>query len=110
MNIGALDRKITIESQTTAASSTTGERTYTWATLASVWATVRYPQSAERSTEGMEQGRETSSIPVEFTIWHRTDVTEKMRVSYDSAYFDIQRINKVGQRNEMLKLVTVKKI
>lgn len=109
MNIGALDSKIVIESPTEAVSSTTGERTMTWLTLATVWATVRYP-SGTGSQEAIEQSRETSTIPVEFTIWYRTDITEKMRVNYDSKYFDIQRVNRVGQRNEMLKLVTEKKV
>lgn len=109
MNIGALDSKITIETPTETTSSTTGERTIAWTTLASVWATVRYP-SGSGSNEGMEQSRETSTIPVEFTIWYRTDVTEKMRVNFDSNYFDIQRVNRAGQRNEMLKLVTIKKL
>jgi SPP1 family predicted phage head-tail adaptor len=59
--------------------------------------------------EDLEQSRETTTTPVMFTIWYRTDVTEKMRVLHENEYFDIQRINKVGQRNEMLKLVTIKK-
>lgn len=109
MNIGALDRLITIQTPTNVTSSTTGERTQTWATLASVWATVTYSPSEMQSSEGMSEGRETASTPVNFTIWHRTDVNEKMRVLWDSEYYDIKRINKVGQRNEMLKLVTEKK-
>ena len=109
MNIGALDRKIVIQTPTTVRSATTGEATQTWATLATVWATVTYPSQNFSGNEGQEMGRETATIPVNFTIWHRNDVNEGMRISYDSQYFDITRINKVGQRNEMLKLVTVKK-
>ena len=37
MNIGDLDRKITIQKPTLSVSSTTGERTQTWTTLAQVW-------------------------------------------------------------------------
>lgn len=109
MNIGALDRKITIQSNTQTKSATTGEVTYTWATLANVWATVTYPRGGTDRNEGVEEARETSITPVEFTIYYRTDVTEGMRILYDSEYFNIMRVNKVGQRNEMIKLVTEKK-
>lgn len=109
MNIGALDRKITIQSYTETASSESGERTKTWATLAQVWATVTYPKSATERNEGIEQERETTITPVEFTIYYRTDVTTGMRILWDSEYYNIMRVNKVGQRNEMLKLVTEKK-
>ena len=96
MNIGALDRKIIVQSPTEVVSSTTGERTQTWSQLCAVWATVTYP-SGQGRTEGTEQDRITAVTPVEFTIWHRNDLNEKMRVYYDSSYFNITRINKVGQ-------------
>lgn len=109
MNIGTLDRFITIQSPTETVSSTTGERAMTWTTFAQVWATVTYPISPLSGNEGLEQGRETAVTPVEFMIWFRTDINEKMRISYDSSYFNILRINKVGGRDEMLKIVTEKK-
>lgn len=109
MNVGRLDRYITIQTATDATSSTTGERTSTWATLAQVWATVTYPVSAISGNEGLEQSRETAVTPVEFIIRFRSDINEKMRIYYDSTYFNILRINKVGQRDEMLKIVTEKK-
>lgn len=110
MNIGALDRYITIQQQTVTQSSTTGEVSSTWTTLASVYATVNYPKSQSVRDEGHELGRETAVIPVEFVIWFRDDVTENMRVLYDSKYYNIMRVNVVGQRDEMLKLVTEKKV
>ena len=109
MNIGRLDRKITIQTPTSAISATTGERTSTWATLDVVWATIAYPKETMSSDEGLEQNRTTTTTPVEFTIRWRDDVNEKMRVYYLSQYFEIRRINIVGQRNEMIKLVTEKK-
>ena len=109
MNIGALDRKITIQAATTVRSSTTGEATQSWTTFASVWATVTYPNESFASDEGNELGRETAITPVNFTVWFRNDLNEGMRILYDSQYYDIMRINKVGQRDEMLKIVTVKK-
>jgi SPP1 family predicted phage head-tail adaptor len=108
MNIGSLDRYITIQYPLESTSSTTGERTQTWLTLANVYATVTYPNSMA-SNEGLDQARPTSNVNVEFIIWFRTDINEKMRISYDSSYFGIERINKVGSRDEMLKIVTVKK-
>ena len=110
MNIGALDTLIAIQYQATSQSSTTGEVSATWATLASVYATVNYPTSATSRQEGQEQSRETSVIPVEFIIWWRSDITESMRVLYNSEYYKIMRANRVGQRNEMKKLLTEKKL
>ena len=109
MNIGALDRLIIIQAATTVRSATTGEATQTWAALCSVYATVTYPIGEFTSNEQNESSRETTNTPVNFTIWWRTDVNEGMRILYDSEYYDILRINKVGQRDEMLKLVTNKK-
>lgn len=108
MNIGALDRKITIQSKTDSVSSTTGERIPVWATYAQVWATVTYPKN-QASDEKNENGKRVATTPVEFTIYYRADLNEKMRILYDSEYFDIMRINRAGQRNEMLKLITEKK-
>jgi SPP1 family predicted phage head-tail adaptor len=109
MNIGALDKYITIQSLVETKNTTNGGIEQSWTNLCSVWATQTYPQSLEANNEGVEQSRETAITPVNFTIWYRTDITPKMRVYYNSTYFDIKRVNQAGQRNEMLKLVTIKK-
>lgn len=109
MNIGALDRMVTIEKPELARDSN-GEFTTTWTPLSNVWATVSYPTNAQGRDESLEQGRETATIPVEFTIWYLATVKETMRVQFESEYFEIKRVNRVGQRNEMLKLVTEKKV
>lgn len=106
MNIGRLDKLITIEQPTNVTSAMTGERTKSWATLAQVWATITYPRSATASKEGVEAGVTTATNDVEFTIRYRSDVSEAMRVSYNSQTYEIRRVNYVGQRNEMLKLIT----
>lgn len=106
MNIGRLDRRIVIQTKTS--TNINGEAVESWATLDTVWATVKFPVSSIAANEGTEAGRETATTQVEFTIRYRTDVTESMRVYYQTQYYDIQRINQIG-RNEMLKLVTVKK-
>ena len=109
MNIGALDRLIIIEYPVTTRNSV-GDSLVTWTTLASVYSTRTYPRSQENRSEGQQQGRITSTIPVEFIVWYRSDVDETMRVNDDGVYYNIMRVNYVGQRNEMLKLVTEKKI
>lgn len=109
MNIGKLDRLVTIQKSTMTRDSN-GEFTTTWSTLSDVWATVSYPTNAQGMDESLEQGRETATIPVEFTIWYLSTVKETMRVQFESEYFEIKRVNRVGQRNEMLKLVTEKKV
>lgn len=106
MIIAGLDRRIIIQSPTETRAAN-GEVLESWATLATVWAGVKYPKSMG-SDEGIEQGRFTATTPVEFTIRFRSDVTTKMRISYQGGYFQIARINEIGRR-DMLKLVTEKK-
>jgi len=107
INIGAADRQIVLQNFTT--SNTTGEAVKTWSDLATVWATVKYPTSPLSMNEGEESGVEKAIIPVEFTIRWRSDVDEKVRVYYNSQYFEVRRVNEIG-RKDMLKLVTEKRV
>ena len=109
MNIGALDRKIMIKYPLSVRDSF-GRDSVTWTELGSFWSTMKYPTNAQGRSEGLEQGRETATIPVEFTIWYVNTIDETMRVEFEGDVFEIKRVNRVGQRNEMLKLVTEKKV
>lgn len=106
MDIGRLDRRIVIEYPTN--TNVMGDRTKTWSTLCTVWATMTFPKGLS-SNEGEEQGRETAVTPVEFWVRYRADINETMRVSYGDEYYYITRVNS-PDRFVSLKLVTEKRV
>ena len=103
MIIGRCDRRIVIEKRNATASSTTGERTYTWETLAVLWANVMYKN---KGTENQEEGRETATKTVIFAVRYRADVTAQMRVKYLSKYYQITNTAPMGGRNDILYIYT----
>lgn len=100
MNIGRLDRYITLQSVSTSVDSY-GQPIESFSTLANVWAKIEYASEVEKFEN--EQLKAVSSI--NFTIRYRTDVTEQMQISYDSNTYEITGIAEIG-RGEGLKLKT----
>ena len=100
MNIGRLDRYITLQSVSTSVDAY-GQPVESFSTLASVWAKIEYKSEVEKFEN--EKLRSVSSI--DFTIRYRTDITEQMRISYDSNTYQITGIAEIG-RGEGLKLKT----
>ncbi len=100
INPGQLDRRITLQTRTTAANAY-NEPVETWTTLATVWAKVEYPKTG--SEEVTEKGLNVARRRVEFTIRYRTDVGFVERVIYNRITHDIERIAELG-RNDFLKL------
>ena len=100
MNIGRLDRYIILQSVSTSVDAY-GQPVESFSTLASVWAKIEYKSEVEKFEN--EQLRAVSSI--DFTIRYRTDITEQMRISYDSNIYQIIGISEIG-RGEGLKLKT----
>ena len=100
MNIGKLDRYITLQSVSTSVDAY-GQPVESFSTLASVWAKIEYKSEVEKFEN--EQLRAVSSI--DFTIRYRTDITEQMRISYDSNTYQITGIAEIG-RGEGLNLKT----
>lgn len=76
-----------------------GERIPTWYSLATVWAATDY--NLLRSKEDMKGGQETTQQAVIFTIRHRTDIREEMRVYFDSRLYDIEAIGRSNDRQYM---------
>lgn len=99
LNAGALDRRITII-QPTEAISAAGEVTMTWANLSVVPAMYKPLNSTERF--GANAVRTERAC--KFHIRYRSDVTEKMRVTYGTETYRIIAINELGRR-EGLELV-----
>ena len=102
MGFGSLDERIIIQTVTETVSGN-GERTEAWSTYLTCWAGVDYSSGGE-SYEG---GQVTASNTVVFMIRYYAGITEKMRVSYQSAYWDIEKI--VEQGRERYLLLTAKK-
>ena len=106
INPGQLDRRITLQSRTTAADAF-NTPIETWSDLATVWAKVEYPSTG--SDEDTASGLNVARRRVDFTIRHRTDVGFVERVRYSGGTYDIERIAELG-RNDFLKLTTEERI
>ena len=103
MNIGRMDRRITLKAVTSTKDSK-GGTVKTRSTLDVVWATIKYPKGMSMN-EGEEAGVETAIKTAEFTIRYRTDVNETIEVDYQSQTYDVKRVEEIG-RKEGLRLVT----
>ena len=97
MRAGNMDRRITIEKNTTTRSDS-GAEVESWSTLATVWAEVRAVGGGERFRGAHIVAEATTS----FVIRHRTDVTEKMRIQFDGDDYDIHVISEIGLREGLV--------
>lgn len=106
MNIGRLNKRITIENATVTRDINGGE-IIQWVTYCRAWATPKYIFGREHE----EQDRETSMMQVDFTIRENKEynIDEKMRVLYDGEYFNIQNVFRYAN-NEMIVLKTQKRL
>lgn len=96
MRAGNLDRQITLQ-QVTTVQDAYGEEIETWADLSpdpTVWANVRPVRG--RELEG-KPGVIAEADTV-FKIRHRTDLTRRMRISYNGDLYNIKSINELGRR------------
>lgn len=102
MNIGQLDRRITIQTSTEARTDL-GESIPTWSTLVTVWAAVRHGSGNER----MIANKNTVIGDAIFTIRFRENITEKLRISWDGMVWDIQHLAYIGRR-EFIDIISKK--
>lgn len=84
MRAGQLRNRITIE-QYTSTRDTMGGEVKTWATVATVWASKAH----QTSREFFAAAKVNAEITDLFIIRYRSGITPKMRISYDSKYYDI---------------------
>lgn len=99
--LGKMNQRIVIQS-VTETRSTSGAVTETWATFATVWAGVEMVDSTSETTEKQMIDRQTVKNTTRFTVRHRSDITEKMRISYDSRIYDILAIEYEPERQFMV--------
>jgi SPP1 family predicted phage head-tail adaptor len=94
MQIGRLDRKITIESVTETRDGV-GQPTETWSTFATVWATKKEMGGKEM----MAANQTVAESAAIFTIRYLSGVTPKMRINYGGNIYDILSIAEKGRQN-----------
>lgn len=92
MNIGPLDRKITIQKQT-ATRGTAGGQSITWPTYHSCWA-----QKVEKAgNEAINNQATVATNQTTFFIRYKSGITENMRIVYDSENYWITFIKEHGR-------------
>lgn len=104
IHAGDLDKRITFQSATEAADSE-GQPVKTWANLSTtptVWA--RFIAGDGRGEFASDAARIVAQRVGVFKIRHRTDLTEKMRIVYNSQNWNIHRIKESDRRNESLSI------
>jgi len=91
--IGDLRHRITIESLTLAGDGQGGS-SETWATFATVWASVEPVKGGERFFSEQIQYQRTHKI----IIRHLTGINSTMRISFDGRTFQIKAIRRADER------------
>ena len=105
MRIGSLDRHVTFQSATRTADSE-GQPVATWADLATaptVWA--NFSDGDGRGEFPLVARTVESERIAVFTVRHRTDITEQMRIVFDSENWNIHRIKLSDKRSEHLAIL-----
>lgn len=97
MNIGKLDRRITIQRKAESKDSSGGAVT-TWKDLSKVWASKADQGGREFRAAGTLLS-ETDSV---VTIRHFTGLTTADRINYGGKNFDILSIGEIGRREGMI--------
>lgn len=98
-NLGALNQRVTIESQSTVPDGA-GGATGTWSTLDTVWAMVRPLRGDERENAQRREG--TGDYLV--VMRNRDDVLPKYRLGWRSRKLNITFIRARGPRTEFLEI------
>ncbi len=94
MRSGRLDRRIIIEQNTNTSPNTHGDVVPSWSTLATVWAEIK----PIRVNERFQGQQELAQAEYKIYIRYRTDLDPKMRIQYNSEYYDILGIMEIGRK------------
>lgn len=96
LNIGKLDRRITIERQTETVSPS-GDVVKAWTPIATVWAEVLQSTANEFFTGYGEA--ETGTVI--FHVRYRPGITTADRVTYAGSAYDLKEIKELGRRDAL---------
>jgi len=97
MQAGKLDRRITFQSLTRNR-DTYGAEVASWANIAiapTVWANVMELKGKEK----FEAAQITSFADLRIRIRFRSDLNERLRISYQSRFYDIHSITEMGRKD-----------
>lgn len=100
MNLGKLDRRLTLE-QNTASQNDFGEAVPAWAELGQRWARVEYKQGSE----SFQADEQVAVQRIDFTIRYEKGLSSRLRVRYEGQVYDIDAVAEIGRRHG-LKLTT----
>ena len=104
LKAGDLNRKVIIKSPSSTQDSY-GGTPVTYTELATVWASVDYnPGGSEQYTAD----KEVSVSRVKIKIRHRTDITPRMIIEYDSKVFDIIKVTEIGMKAGLELLIELR--
>ena len=96
LNIGSMDRRITIERETETVNPS-GSVLKGWAPVATVWAEV-LQQSASEFFTGYGEA-ETGTVV--FRVRYRPGITTADRVTYEGTAYGIMEIKELGRRDAL---------
>lgn len=99
MDSRSLNRIVVIQTPT-AAPDAAGQQIPTWATLATVWASILHPSGSE----SIRADRDVSITRASIRILRRTDVTPAMRVLHGATVYEIKAVLPDEQDRERLDL------
>jgi SPP1 family predicted phage head-tail adaptor len=94
MNLGKMDRRITLE-QNTATQDTTGEMVPVWSEVGTRWARVEYKQGGE----SFQANEQVAVQRIDFTIRHERGLSARLRVRYEDQVYDIDAVAEIGRRH-----------
>lgn len=100
MEIGKLNRRVAIQNLV-AGQDEIGQPTMVWATLATVWANVRFLNGVEV----VKSDAPVSVVRASIRIRRRTDVVANMRAVLGSTIFDIKAVQPDEETRERVDLV-----
>lgn len=103
MRAGRMDQRITLQRCTETADGAGGV-TRAWANLLrdpSPWASV----SAKAGGENLNEGRVNAAYTVAFTIYNRSDLSEKDRIVWQGENYNIRSVSRLGDRQQYLTII-----
>jgi SPP1 family predicted phage head-tail adaptor len=101
MNPGDFDQRIVIQNVSEAVDQF-GQRVQTFSTLAAVWAKVE----EKSGVEGEMSYQLIAERKVQFLIRFRSDINDRMRISYRSKIYEIESIISDDARKHTMKIHT----
>jgi len=107
MNIGFMERHITIEQPTYTVSTDTNDNPITaWATYKTCWASWVHKNSQEVFETGQMVAKDTYEWKIRY--YDAEAVKMDMRINYDSNYYYLVSIKELGRKEAWL-LTTIKR-